>query len=78
MFCCLLIAVAATPAGAWLIGPSQRACCDGRVWAMPVALAFALSLTAALSAWVAMALLLPGSGRFGPLCRVGAFLAGAI
>ena len=78
MFCCLLIALAAAPGGAWLIGSSQPACCSGRNWTMPLALGFGLSLAAALSAWMLLLLLLPGFDAFRPLCRVGAFLAGAI
>ena len=76
MLCCLLIALAATPAGAWLIGPSRLACCDGRIWLTPLALAFGLSLAAALSAWAMLWLLLPGFTAFYPFCR--ALLAGAI
>lgn len=79
MLCCFLIAAAASPLGAWLIGPSQLACCGGaRVWAMPLALAFGLALTAALGMWAAMALLLPGFDAFQPVCRVGAWLARVI
>jgi hypothetical protein len=45
---------------------------------MPLALAFALSLAAALSAWLMVALLLPGVDLFQPVCRVGSWLAGAL
>jgi hypothetical protein len=61
--------VAATPAGAWLIGPSQLACCAGRTWLPPVAAAFGLSLAAAMSAWALLWLLLPRFEIFHPICR---------
>ncbi|HJR55684.1 MAG TPA: hypothetical protein VJ798_03820 [Rhizomicrobium sp.] len=70
MLCCFLIALAAAPGGAWLIGPSQLACCNGRAWLLPGALAFGLSLSAALAAWVLLWLLLPGFALFHPLCLV--------
>ena len=76
MLCCLLIALAAAPGGAWLIGPSQFACCNGRGWLMPLALGFGLALAASLSAWAMLWLLLPGFQLFHPFCRV--LLGGAI
>lgn len=76
MLCCLLIALGAAPGGAWLIGPSQLACCNGRAWLMPLVVAFGLSLAAALAAWTMLRLLLPGLSVFPPLCR--ALLAGVI
>lgn len=76
MLCCFLLALSATPVGAWLIGPSQLACCSGRAWLLPAAFAFSLSLAAAMSAWALLWLLLPRFEMFQPLCRV--FLAGAI
>jgi len=79
LLCCLLIALAATPAGAWLIGPAAPACCGGaRAWAWPAAQAFAAALAAAMSAWAALWLLSPSRDLFQPICRVGAFLAGAV
>jgi hypothetical protein len=78
MLCCVLLAAAATPFGAFLIGPSPLACCDGRIWLRPALLAFGLSLAAALAGWALLWLLLPGFSPFRPLCRVGALLAGAI
>lgn len=69
--------MAATPLGAWVIGPSlSPACCGARAWIFPAALAFAAALTAAMAAWMAVWLLLPGFDAFRPVCRLGAFLAG--
>jgi hypothetical protein len=76
MLCCFLIALAAAPGGAWLLGPAQAGCSNSRVWLLPGALAFGLSLSAALSAWALLWLLLPGFQLFHPLCR--ALLGGAI
>jgi hypothetical protein len=75
MLCCFLIALAAAPGGAWLIGPGQT-CSNRRVWLLPGALAFGLSLSAALSAWTLLWLLLPGFQLFHPFCR--ALLGGAV
>lgn len=78
MLCCLLIALAATPAGAWLIGPKAPDCCGtARAWALPVVQAFAAALAAALAGWAVLWLLLPTRDLFEPLCRIGAFLIGA-
>ena len=76
MLCCLLVALTATPAGAWLIGPSRLACGAGRAWLLPATYAFGLSLAAAMSAWALLWLLLPGFEILHPVCR--AVLGGAI
>jgi hypothetical protein len=43
-----------------------------------VAQAFAAAMLATMTVWVALCLLLPSQDLFQPLCRVGAFLAGAV
>jgi len=79
LLCCILIAMAATPAGAWLIGPSQLACCSGaRAWARPVAQVFAAALLTTMTVWAVLWLMLPAHDLFQPMCRVGAFLAGTV
>ncbi len=79
MLCCLLIALAATPGGAWLIGPSSLACCGRlRAWIGPMAQAFTAALLAAMAAWAIIALMAPSQDLFQPLCRVGVFVAKAL
>jgi hypothetical protein len=78
LLCCFLIALAATPAGAWLIRPPALACCGISSWATPLALAFALTMAAAMAVWAGLWLLLPRFDAFQPFCRVGALLMRAV
>jgi hypothetical protein len=74
MFCCLFLAMAATPVGAWLIGPAPSTRGVSRAWVAPLALSFALAMAAAMAAWAALLWFMPGFDAFRPLCRVGAWL----
>ena len=76
MLCCLLIALAATPVGAWLIGPAPFVCCGPlRAWALPVAQAFAAAFLSAMAVWAIFERVTPSQDLFQPLCRVGTFVA---